>query len=467
MASHPFLLILVSLILCCTASIAIPPSPPTFNDYTTSSTLAQQEESSTPLIDDVSAANHLPSSISSLPATAISASTFAFPSDWFNSEHDDSFHAARIAVEERKQQQHQHPAPNNNEDNNNEMSSSTTAKFPEVENNVAPEDPSSSTNTKVVGVIVGASVGGMVVVGAIALFVWQLHHRGGGDAGVLVNEPSFSPNTKSPDDEETKIDMNTMIQQQPPLSPVSEATSLSSSPSASLDEKGSLAKEEDDFGQSTLDAFDQIGTKYRDSDNVPCPDLISSVQSSSAPPPRAALLAPKDETTITSSSSPSLTDMPKKKMSTVKRACPVIIENNASPSSLELTHTRHTSTLSTSPTTLSYPLKKLLHYPRCHVPQIPPPVASPASTTAEVNPGDQQQQDHFNRSFTVSSEQQQQEQQTRMNPTGMVTPFDLPPTEFLPLQNCPFPLVSRQSVMIDPSKRQGIHKVPNEDEQQE
>lgn len=452
---------LVFLILCVTASsLAIPPSPTaTINEYTTPPLLPQQqEESDTIPIGDVSATNHLLSSTRSKPATVISSSVFAFPSDWYNSEHDDSFHAARIAVEERKQQQHHQPAPNNNEDTNNEMStSSTTTKFPEVENDAAPEDPSSSTNTKVVGVIVGASVGGMVVVGAVALFVWQLHHNRAGD-GILVNDPSFSPNTKSPDDdEETKIDITTMIQQQqqqqPPLSPVSEATSSSSSsPSASFDEKASLAQEDDDFGQSTLDAFNQIGTKYRDSD-VPCPDLISSVQSSA--PARAV---PEDEI------SPSLENIPKKKMPPIKRACPVIIENNnASSSALTFTHTRHGSSTSssTSPTSLSYPLKKLLHYPRCHMPQPLPPVASPAPTT-DTNGSEQQY--HLDRLFTLTPEQQQR---TRMNQTGMVTPFDLPPTEFLPLQNCPFPLVSRQSVMIDPSKRQGIHNVPNDEEDQQ
>ncbi|KAI7886897.1 hypothetical protein K492DRAFT_233102 [Lichtheimia hyalospora FSU 10163] len=444
------LLILVFLILCCTASLA---SPATNNEYTRSPTLLiQQGETSTIPVDDNTAANHLLSSMSSTPTTTLSASVFAFPSNWLNSENDDSFHAARVAVEERKQQ-HRHPAPNNNEDNNNEMSSSTT-KFPEVENNGAPEDPSSSTNTKVVGVIVGASVGGMVVVGAIALFVWQLHHRGGDD-GILVNDPPFSPNTKSPDDEEKKIDMTTMIHQQPPLSPVSEATSSSSD---TLDEKASLAQEDDsDSGPPTLDAFDQVGTQHQDNEDthtVPCPDLISSVQSPSAPP-RAARLGSKDEIS-------SLVDMPKKKIPPVMRACPVIIENNASSSTLTFTHTRHASSSSTSPTTLSYPLKKLLHYPRCHMTQPPPSVSSPAPTTNSST----SEPYHLDRLFSLTPEQQQQQQRTRMNAAGMVTPFDLPPTEFLPLQNCPFPLVSRQSVMIDPSKRQGIHRVPSDQDEQ-
>lgn len=38
-----------------------------------------------------------------------------------------------------------------------------------------------------------------------------------------------------------------------------------------------------------------------------------------------------------------------------------------------------------------------------------------------------------------------------------LTPFDLPPTAYLPLQNTPFRLVSRQSVMDDPVLRHGVH----------
>ncbi|KAG2222404.1 hypothetical protein INT45_006926 [Circinella minor] len=41
-----------------------------------------------------------------------------------------------------------------------------------------------------------------------------------------------------------------------------------------------------------------------------------------------------------------------------------------------------------------------------------------------------------------------------------VTPFDLPPSRFLPLQNCPFQLVTRQSILDDPEKRQGVHEIP-------
>ena len=41
-----------------------------------------------------------------------------------------------------------------------------------------------------------------------------------------------------------------------------------------------------------------------------------------------------------------------------------------------------------------------------------------------------------------------------------VTPFDLPPSSFLPLQNCPFQLVTRQSILDDPEKRQGVHEIP-------
>ncbi|ORY96422.1 hypothetical protein BCR43DRAFT_491677 [Syncephalastrum racemosum] len=48
--------------------------------------------------------------------------------------------------------------------------------------------------------------------------------------------------------------------------------------------------------------------------------------------------------------------------------------------------------------------------------------------------------------------------QQRIHNNKPLTSFDLPPTAYMPLQNTPFRLVSRQSVMDDPVLRHGVHE---------
>lgn len=56
--------------------------------------------------------------------------------------------------------------------------------------------------------------------------------------------------------------------------------------------------------------------------------------------------------------------------------------------------------------------------------------------------------------FLKQPPKQQQEATTSHS---FVSPLDLPPTEFLPLPNCPYALVSRQSILDDPIRRQGVY----------
>ncbi|KAI9492291.1 hypothetical protein BDB00DRAFT_873557 [Zychaea mexicana] len=60
----------------------------------------------------------------------------------------------------------------------------------------------------------------------------------------------------------------------------------------------------------------------------------------------------------------------------------------------------------------------------------------------------------------TSSDKQEEEINSDENNGQFVTPFDLPASTFLTLPNCPFPLVSRQSILNDPEKRQGVHEIP-------
>lgn len=80
---------------------------------------------------------------------------------------------------------------------------------------------------------------------------------------------------------------------------------------------------------------------------------------------------------------------------------------------------------------INYPLRKLLRFPR-HL-----------SSSTVLLPSTSQ--------ITVVSTLSP----ALLRPARPVTPFDLPPDTFIPMQNCPFRLVSREEILQDPIRRLG------------
>lgn len=80
---------------------------------------------------------------------------------------------------------------------------------------------------------------------------------------------------------------------------------------------------------------------------------------------------------------------------------------------------------------LNYPLRKLLRFPRHYSSSaLPLPSSSRMAVVSTPSPA-------------------------LLRPARPVTPFDLPPDTFIPMQNCPFRLVSREEILQDPVRRLG------------
>ncbi|KAI9256547.1 hypothetical protein BDA99DRAFT_561988 [Phascolomyces articulosus] len=118
---------------------------------------------------------------------------------------------------------------------------------------------------------------------------------------------------------------------------------------------------------------------------------------------------------------------------------------------------------------LSLVNRKLLHYPARFRHGF---TSSSAKILDQVNSDDDEKSDTATISYNLAhlfypTESQldavaltitDQLEETDLTRHYFLTPFDLPASRFLPLPNCPFQLVTRQSILDDPEKRQGVHE---------
>ncbi|KAI9316172.1 hypothetical protein BX666DRAFT_2121837 [Dichotomocladium elegans] len=387
---------------------------------------------------------------------------------------DEDLHAARAAPPVGHAQQTHHPlssAPPTTEEQ--------TAKFPD---NTAPGTGESSN--KMIVAIVSASTGGVVVLGAVALFVWHTYNRR--DMGSLLPvtaeddtiphniskfpEPthpsSYSSSASSSMSESSSRSSNSSDDHSHDNNPIStqslcsavntygrydSATTRHPHPqrlSTIVEERnhGSCIPAAEDFQISTLGELAKVTARFMGIENpvvrdetpevVNNPDMCSIINNnSSSSTTQCHPPGPSNNTSIKT------TDTLNNATQKILRYPPFFVAHGERKEICQQQENYHqlvTSTSSPSIAThytdapsLTYSIRKLIRHPQR--------LSSPVRRKRQ--------------SFDIGSIAEQRE-------IIPATPLGMPATQFVPLQNSPFHFVPRLSIMLDPEKRQGIHEIP-------
>ncbi|KAI8146333.1 hypothetical protein BJV82DRAFT_601406 [Fennellomyces sp. T-0311] len=338
----------------------------------------------------------------------ISSNFLVMPTDGLSA--DDEVRAARVAETHH---------PTTIDDDHREP------KFPDDEITNKEESQEQQLNKNIIAGIVGASGAGLVAIVAVGIFVWHSQKRSS-TKDVGYNEP------KSP------------ILFPPTTEP---AIANSSSYFDEWDQRQQEIRQSvDKFPSSTYSAIYRATTNDSgDRSRVNGPSHLREVTWSSD---------------TGSSESMSIRDL-----SSFAENSTINNEPTRPPASFQsVTQSDYAHSVASSERirildkderhTLSLVNRKLLHYPA--VSRLN--TASSSKKTTDDNASECSLQ----RLFQLPDTELSNEEQPPMLPTShrFTSPFDLPASKFIPLANCPYTLVTRQSILDDPQKRQGLHEIP-------